>query len=196
LLRLQLLHHADVAQLVERDLAKVEVAGSSPVVRSKTALLSAVVKEGLHFKLCGSVKRDSEEVSMQGWPVRRKFIVVVLSSLTLTCAPALSASAAPKASGVITGKVVECGPGPIVSAPNFPAPLATPASVILVHDRVAFASQAIAFPSRLPWTGTFSFTVPAGRYEVISTYHGDTRWVIVRPHHTSVVTFALFACPL
>jgi hypothetical protein len=27
--------HADVAQLVERDLAKVEVAGSSPVVRSK-----------------------------------------------------------------------------------------------------------------------------------------------------------------
>ena len=27
-------HHADVAQLVERDLAKVEVAGSSPVVRS------------------------------------------------------------------------------------------------------------------------------------------------------------------
>lgn len=29
------MHHADVAQLVERDLAKVEVAGSSPVVRSK-----------------------------------------------------------------------------------------------------------------------------------------------------------------
>jgi hypothetical protein len=27
--------HADVAQLVERDLAKVEVAGSSPVVRSR-----------------------------------------------------------------------------------------------------------------------------------------------------------------
>jgi hypothetical protein len=27
--------YADVAQLVERDLAKVEVAGSSPVVRSK-----------------------------------------------------------------------------------------------------------------------------------------------------------------
>ena len=29
------MYHADVAQLVERDLAKVEVAGSSPVVRSK-----------------------------------------------------------------------------------------------------------------------------------------------------------------
>jgi hypothetical protein len=28
------MYHADVAQLVERDLAKVEVAGSSPVVRS------------------------------------------------------------------------------------------------------------------------------------------------------------------
>jgi hypothetical protein len=30
------MYHADVAQLVERDLAKVEVAGSSPVVRSKS----------------------------------------------------------------------------------------------------------------------------------------------------------------
>jgi hypothetical protein len=29
--------HADVAQLVERDLAKVEVAGSSPVVRSRVS---------------------------------------------------------------------------------------------------------------------------------------------------------------
>ena len=27
-------HHADLAHLVERDLAKVEVAGSSPVIRS------------------------------------------------------------------------------------------------------------------------------------------------------------------
>ena len=27
--------HADLAHLVERDLAKVEVAGSSPVIRSK-----------------------------------------------------------------------------------------------------------------------------------------------------------------
>ncbi len=33
--RLLLGDHADVAQLVERDLAKVEVAGSSPVVRSR-----------------------------------------------------------------------------------------------------------------------------------------------------------------
>ena len=30
------IHHADLAHLVERDLAKVEVAGSSPVIRSKT----------------------------------------------------------------------------------------------------------------------------------------------------------------
>ncbi len=29
-------HHADLAHLVERDLAKVEVAGSSPVIRSST----------------------------------------------------------------------------------------------------------------------------------------------------------------
>jgi hypothetical protein len=35
------MYHADVAQLVERDLAKVEVAGSSPVVRSKSGVVPA-----------------------------------------------------------------------------------------------------------------------------------------------------------
>jgi hypothetical protein len=34
--------HADVAQLVERDLAKVEVAGSSPVVRSRKFTVSCL----------------------------------------------------------------------------------------------------------------------------------------------------------
>ncbi|MFZ0767656.1 MAG: hypothetical protein WAM64_00380 [Acidimicrobiales bacterium] len=121
---------------------------------------------------------------------------MVSSLLAITGALALNASAAPRASGVITGKVVECRPGPIVAAPDYPAPSPTPASVILVHDRVAYASQAIAFSTRLPWSGTFSFTVPAGRYEVISTYQGDVRWVVVRPHDTSIVTFGFFACPL
>jgi hypothetical protein len=39
--RLQSMYHADVAQLVERDLAKVEVAGSSPVVRSNSGAIIA-----------------------------------------------------------------------------------------------------------------------------------------------------------
>ena len=37
------MYHADVAQLVERDLAKVEVAGSSPVVRSNSEGLDALL---------------------------------------------------------------------------------------------------------------------------------------------------------
>src|SRR3954466_258252 len=41
-------HHADIAQLVERNLAKVEVAGSSPVVRSEAS--------GLHRELAFSVE--------------------------------------------------------------------------------------------------------------------------------------------
>ena len=48
--RLQSMYHADVAQLVERDLAKVEVAGSSPVVRSKksspTSTVVATIRGG------------------------------------------------------------------------------------------------------------------------------------------------------
>ena len=41
----QTTHHADLAHLVERHLAKVEVAGSSPVIRSKkiTAPIGAVI---------------------------------------------------------------------------------------------------------------------------------------------------------
>ena len=39
--------HADVAQLVERDLAKVEVAGSSPGVRSRKFTVSCVGPENM-----------------------------------------------------------------------------------------------------------------------------------------------------
>ena len=38
-------HNADLAHLVERDLAKVEVAGSSPVIRSK----NLVLRNGIFF---------------------------------------------------------------------------------------------------------------------------------------------------
>ena len=41
-------HHADLAHLVERDLAKVEVAGSSPVIRSNGGL--AQLGEHLPYK--------------------------------------------------------------------------------------------------------------------------------------------------
>jgi hypothetical protein len=41
------MYHADVAQLVERDLAKVEVAGSSPVVRSSSGAIVAIL---IHFR--------------------------------------------------------------------------------------------------------------------------------------------------
>jgi hypothetical protein len=43
---------ADVAQLVERNLAKVEVAGSIPVVRSRNPLLPGVSRSlGVHLAL-------------------------------------------------------------------------------------------------------------------------------------------------
>ncbi len=39
--------HADVAQLVEHHLAKVRVAGSNPVVRSKSTCSEALRRQGL-----------------------------------------------------------------------------------------------------------------------------------------------------
>jgi hypothetical protein len=124
----------------------------------------------------------------------RTIAVSVLVALTMS-ALAISAGAVPGSSGVVKGRVVECGPGPIVAAPGFPSPAPTPTSVILVHDRVAYASQSIVFPAKVPWIGSFSFTVPAGRYEIISTYQGNVRWVVVRPNMTSVVVFGSFICP-
>jgi hypothetical protein len=53
-----LIHHADVAQLVERDLAKVEVAGSSPVVRSKSFLESFYAARA-KLKLAYSARRTN-----------------------------------------------------------------------------------------------------------------------------------------
>ena len=41
----QIKTNADLAHLVERDLAKVEVAGSSPVIRSKSGTQGIVVPE-------------------------------------------------------------------------------------------------------------------------------------------------------
>ena len=48
--------HADVAQLVERDLAKVEVAGSSPVVRSKVS--GPDWSDTTRFELCAHLLVD------------------------------------------------------------------------------------------------------------------------------------------
>lgn len=50
--------NADVAQLVERDLAKVEVAGSSPVVRSSKSLISV-----LDHRVCAVCHDRSDERS-------------------------------------------------------------------------------------------------------------------------------------
>ena len=41
--------YADIAQLVEYDLAKVEVAGSSPVVRSNAAVIVLDIVMGEHI---------------------------------------------------------------------------------------------------------------------------------------------------
>jgi hypothetical protein len=54
------MYHADVAQLVERDLAKVEVAGSSPVVRSKRPLRHSVSIRQRGFQSAVEGSRNAE----------------------------------------------------------------------------------------------------------------------------------------
>jgi hypothetical protein len=107
----------------------------------------------------------------------------------------LGASADPAGTGVITGRLVECDLVLAVVVPGYRAPTSTPLSVILVHRRVAYALQAISFPTKPPWVGEFSFTVPDGRYEVISTYQGYIRWVDVRSGSSADVTLGSLLCP-
>jgi len=127
--------------------------------------------------------------------IRRVVAISLLTSLASTGVGALSAGGDQFDPGVISGHVVECDPVPVVGDTGFPAPTPTPSSVILVHHHVAYASQAIDFPAKEPWVGAFSFSVPPGRYEVISTYQGYIRWVFVRPDSSVDVTLGSAICP-
>lgn len=118
----------------------------------------------------------------------------VVGSFVLVAGSSVGATGSKTA--VIVGTVMECGPGPIVVSPPAPQPLPKPASVILLHDGHTVAREAIRFPTSLPWSGSFSFHVPAGRYEVLYTYFTRTRWVSVKSGGHVMVTFAPIACPL
>lgn len=110
--------------------------------------------------------------------------------MALSLAPASAASAK---TGEITGRVSECGPGPIVASPDPVSP--HPIAVRLMHEGTLFRSENITLPQQMPWIGTFLFNVPAGRYEVVKTYQTQARWVTVSAGAKSVVTFGLVACP-
>ena len=105
---------------------------------------------------------------------------------TLTSA---AAHAAPSR-GSISGVVRECGPDP---AWGRTAP--TPAMVVLVHGGYTVNSESITFASAAPWSGTFTFTVPPGTSQVVSSYRGAVRTVKVRSGVRSQVSFGMVACP-
>jgi hypothetical protein len=108
----------------------------------------------------------------------------------------LAASASSDSEGVVTGRVFECGPGPIVISPNRPAPSPIPDSVTLWRGGREVTSVPIGFTAAPPWSGRFTVRVSSGRYEVISSYLHQVAWVRVRASATSVVHFGPFACPM
>lgn len=127
-----------------------------------------------------------------------KILVRALGVLALTVTSLALASTveATALTGVITGKVVECGPGPIVASPPSPRPHATPATVELIRNGRPVARKSVVFGASTPWVGSFAFRVHAGRYEVITSYRGSARWVNLRPGENVVVSFGAFACPM
>lgn len=136
------------------------------------------------------------------FPMREARYAIRSSSLVLTVLLSILsagsfslAGASTTNDGIIAGRVSECGPGPIVASPDPTVPTPKPISVRVERDGQTIVVQSVKLPVTEPWTGTFRFSVPAGKYEVISSYRGVGRWVSVRPGVRSVVVFPLVACP-
>jgi hypothetical protein len=128
---------------------------------------------------------------------RASFLAALLVAMATVAVVDVSVTSAVSAKfGVITGRVDECGPGPIIITPSTLVPTAKPVLVRVLHDERTFASEEVRFTSKMPWTGTFRFSVPAGTYEVVSSYRNVGRWVNVRPGSHNVVSFGVIACPM
>lgn len=98
--------------------------------------------------------------------------------------------------GMITGRVMECAPGPVVASP--PAPEPKPQSLVatLYRNGMVYSTKHVALPEHLPWSGTFTFSVPPARYEVVSSYQHRERRVDVSAGSRVIVNFNTFACPM
>lgn len=114
-------------------------------------------------------------------------VVLSGSGFFLAESAAAIASSTP---GVISGKLVECGPG--AKLPRQTA--ASPAMVILTSQDRTYSSELIAFSKTLPWTGSFTFTVRPGEYNVISSLQGMVKSVSVKSNSRHLVNFGLPIC--
>jgi hypothetical protein len=140
----------------------------------------------------------SEDEAMSALPghvVRQ----ICAAFLVLSCVAGAALFQLPPAAaagmGLITGRVSECGPGPIV-APPAPTPTAPPITVKVERADRVVAIEVVKITNAVPRYGTFRFVVPAGTYEVLSSYRSQDRWVKVQAGGHSVVTFSMFACPM
>src|SRR5271155_3839265 len=129
-------------------------------------------------------------------PRARAFASLLLVIAAGALVGVTSAGATSGDRGVITGRVFECGPGPIIVSPSSLVPEPTPVLVRLLYDDRIVAVKELLMSSQMPWSGTFRFSVPAGTYEVSSSYRNIGRWVTVRPGSHVVVSFGVFACPM
>ena len=123
-------------------------------------------------------------------------IVALIAVLGTGVVAVADVASAQTARGTITGKVMECAPGPVVASPPAPEPKPQPVTVTLYRNGVAYQSKRVALPVHLPWDGTFTFTVPPARYEIISSYQHRVRWINLSPGRHEVVNFNTGACPL
>ncbi len=92
--------------------------------------------------------------------------------------------------------VLERAPDPVVASPSAPEPKPQPLTVTLYRHATFNASEHVSLSVKLPWTGTFTFSVSAGRYEVVPFYQHRIRWVNADSARRVVVIFNTMARPL
>lgn len=123
-------------------------------------------------------------------------IVAIAAVLIAGSAIGAGVASAQGRRGIITGRVMECAPGPVIASPPAPEPKPQPVVVTLYRAGAVYQTKRVALPVRLPWNGTFTFNVPPARYEVVSSYQHRDQWVDLSAGARDVVNFNTFACPL
>ncbi len=129
--------------------------------------------------------------------MRRRLISSLFLAAGLAAAVVVpSATAGASQRGTITGRVTECPPGPVIVYPSAPLPAPAPVTVSVTRNGRVVASESVPMADHEPWFGTFSLSVRAGHYEVVSSYENRSARVHVRAGATTVVNFGNFACPM
>ena len=131
-------------------------------------------------------------LSMRRFLLSTLLTASLFTGLLIGLLPSSPAGASSKI-GYLKGVIFQCGPGPIVYNPASP-PKPKAVTVVVLHHGRTYVSEFIHFPVKQPWDGAFSFSLPPGTYQVVSSYSGPEVTARVISGKVTPVNFGVIAC--